>query len=146
MSHFSERQRAALAEAVTRLTAAEGPDQATITPAALVRLVALADSPQAADLALACRLGLQELARRRPGKSGELRVPPYAAVQLGGGTELGPGAGPSHTRGTPPAVVECDPATFVALAAGQIGYREALANHRLRASGAHSDLAALFPL
>ncbi|WP_258040433.1 sterol carrier family protein, partial [Streptomyces sp. SM9] len=39
------------------------------------------------------------------------RVPPYAVVQCV--------AGPRHTRGTPPNVVETDPLTWVRLAAGR---------------------------
>jgi len=135
-----------LADAVARLGAASGGPVFPPSPGALIALVAAAESPTGDDIALAVREGVAELARRRPGKSVELRVPPHGAVQLGGGAEAGPGAGPSHSRGTPPAVVECDPATFVALAAGRLGYAEAVASHRLRASGAHSDLSALFPL
>ena len=54
-------------------------------------------------------LGL--LAADAPGRAVEVRVPPYAAVQVI--------AGPRHTRGTPPNVVETDPVTWVRLALGQ---------------------------
>ena len=53
------------------------------------------------------------LATRAPGRSLELRVPPYAAVQCV--------EGPRHTRGTPPNVVETDPLTWIRLAAGRLG-------------------------
>jgi hypothetical protein len=93
--------------------------------------------------AAAVRAAVKELARLRPGKAVELRVPPYAAAQLGTSDST---PGPRHTRGTPPAVVEMDPATFLALVAGDVTYEEARRTHRLRASGAHADLSGLFPL
>ncbi|HEY0644453.1 MAG TPA: sterol carrier family protein, partial [Nocardioides sp.] len=43
---------------------------------------------------------LAVLEQRAPGRSVEVRVPPYAAVQAIPGVR--------HTRGTPPAVVETD--------------------------------------
>ncbi len=43
---------------------------------------------------------LAVLEERAPGRSVEVRVPPYAAVQVVPGVR--------HTRGTPPAVVETD--------------------------------------
>jgi hypothetical protein len=95
--------------------------------------------------ALAVRAVLAELARRRPGRSVELRVPPWAAVQLGTG-ELGPGAGPTHHRGTPPAVVETDPDTILALASGRTSWAQAHSQGRLDVSGAHADLSELLPL
>ena len=50
------------------------------------------------------------LEERAPGHSVEVRVPPYAAVQVIPGVR--------HTRGTPPAVVETDAETWIALATG----------------------------
>src|SRR5689334_19618197 len=67
---------------------------------AAVRAV-LADSPDAADLATATRFLLEELASAHEGHTVEVRVPPYGAAQAI--------AGPRHTRGTPPNVVETDP-------------------------------------
>jgi molybdopterin biosynthesis enzyme len=81
---------------------------------------------------------LAVLASRHPGKSVEVRVPPYAAVQCL--------AGARHTRGTPPAVVETDPLTWLAVARGQIEFNEAREAGRIRASGERSDLSALLPL
>ena len=60
------------------------------------------------DLRDAVRFLLEELAAKAPGRSVEVRVPPYGAVQCV--------EGPRHTRGTPPNVVEVDPMTWVALA------------------------------
>ena len=62
-------------------------------------------------LKVATRALAQVLAERAPGRSVEVRVPPYAAVQVVDG--------PRHTRGTPGAVVEMAPLTFMRLAAGR---------------------------
>jgi hypothetical protein len=92
------------------------------------------------ELAGASRTVCALLAARYPGGSVELRVPPFAAVQLGIG-ERG-----RHTRGTPPNVVQTDAVTLLRLAGGNLAWAEALATHAVRASGVHSDLAALWPL
>lgn len=81
---------------------------------------------------------LAVLAAQAPGHSVELRIPPYAAVQLI--------AGPRHTRGTPSAVVEMDADTLRALAEGSLTWEEGLGAGRIRASGERSDLRHLFPL
>jgi hypothetical protein len=78
---------------------------------------------------------LQEIA---PGRSVEVRVPPYAAIQAV--------AGSTHRRGTPSAVVETDAATWLALADGSVSWRDAVASGRVRASGERSDLSAFLPL
>ena len=89
--------------------------------------------------AAVCRAGCGLLGERHPGHAIEVRVPPFAAVQIGFET------GPRHTRGTPPNVVETDAATWLALTSGQLTWQQALAGHRVRASGAHADLADLLP-
>jgi hypothetical protein len=150
MPTAAQRQHIALARAVAlwagRLDRPDSP--ATIGTLAQLLVDAQADglAVEAADLALAVRLGLQDLAARRPGRSVEVRVPPYGAAQLGTGEGAGPGAGPRHTRGTPPAVVETDPVTFLELVAGRVTFGEAQADHRLSLSGAHTDLTDLFPV
>jgi uncharacterized protein (TIGR03083 family) len=78
------------------------------------------------------------LAERAPGRSVELRIPPYAAVQCV--------QGPRHTRGTPPNVVETDASTWVRLAAGRLGWTEAVETGAVRASGPRADLAEWLPL
>ena len=78
------------------------------------------------------------LAARAPGRSLELRVPRYAAVQCV--------AGPRHTRGTPPNVVETDPLTWIRLAAGRAGWSAAVGDGRVHASGERADLAGWLPL
>lgn len=78
------------------------------------------------------------LREQAPGRAVEVRVPPYGAVQaIPGGT---------HTRGTPRAVVETDPATWIALARGEIAWADALAAGRVHASGERSDLSGFLPL
>jgi hypothetical protein len=73
-----------------------------------------------------------------PGRSVELRVPPAVAVQIV--------AGPRHTRGTPPNVVETDPLTWMRLATGRREFADAVADGSVRASGSRADLAPLLPL
>jgi uncharacterized protein (TIGR03083 family) len=75
---------------------------------------------------------------RAPGRSVEVRVPPFAAVQCI--------EGPRHTRGTPAAVVEMDPLTFCRLAAGRTTWQSAVAAGGVRASGLRTDLAPHLPL
>jgi hypothetical protein len=96
------------------------------------------DEPARPDLAKAVRLSLRTLAQVAPGRSVEVRVPPFAAVQCV--------AGPRHTRGTPPNVIEMDPRTWLELAAGDLTWTDAIATGRVTASGNRADLAALLPL
>ncbi len=81
---------------------------------------------------------LAVLAERAPGNSVEVRVPPYAAAQVIPGVR--------HTRGTPPAVIETDAASWIALATGEIGWADAIASGRIVASGERTDLTAYLPL
>jgi len=106
--------------------------------AQLVRAVAAVEQPERRALTLACRASAQLLAERVPGRTVELRVPPYAAVQCV--------AGPRHTRGTPPNVVEVDPLAWVRLVIGSLTWGEAVRDGRVRASGERSDLSAHLPL
>lgn len=89
-------------------------------------------------LATAVRYTLEELASLAPGRSVEVRVPPFAAVQCI--------AGPRHTRGTPTNVIETDPQTWLALATGRVGWADAQASGALRASGQRADLTAYLPV
>ena len=90
------------------------------------------------DLKLLSKHFLAVLSLRAPGHSVEVRVPPYAAAQVIPGVR--------HTRGTPPAVIELDGATWVALATGRETWADALAAGRIRASGERADLSAYLPL
>lgn len=85
-----------------------------------------------------CRYLLEELAERAPGNSVEVRVPPYGAVQCIDG--------PRHTRGTPPNTVEMSPDVWFAVATGRLDWQAALADGKISASGARSDISEYFPL
>jgi uncharacterized protein (TIGR03083 family) len=88
--------------------------------------------------AVSVRMLLGVLATRAPGRSVEVRVPPYAAVQVV--------AGPRHTRGTPPNVVETDPLSWIELATGRLSWADAAAAGRVSASGERADLSAWLPV
>jgi Bacterial SCP ortholog len=90
------------------------------------------------DLRLLTKHLLALLVARAPGGAVEVRVPPYAAVQCLQGTR--------HTRGTPPATVEMDAPTWIALAVGDLDWADAERDARLVASGERSDLGHLLPL
>jgi hypothetical protein len=99
---------------------------------------ALAAAAQAGDQRALTKHYLAVLEQRAPGHSVEVRVPPFAAVQVI--------AGVRHTRGTPPAVVEMDAPTWVALASGVLSWADADAAGRVRASGERADLSPYLPL
>jgi hypothetical protein len=86
----------------------------------------------------AVRFLLAELARRAPGRSVEVRIPPFGAIQCV--------EGPRHTRGTPPNVVETDPATWILVATQRVTWADAVRDGRLRASGIRTDLTEFLPL
>ncbi|WP_062070887.1 sterol carrier family protein [Demequina sediminicola] len=88
--------------------------------------------------ATAVRFTLEELAARAPGNALEVRVPPFGATQCV--------EGPTHRRGTPPAVVEMSPEVWLALACGKLQWADAVAVGDVDASGERSDLSALLPL
>jgi uncharacterized protein (TIGR03083 family) len=89
-------------------------------------------------LGISCRMLAGVLAERVPGRAVELRVPPYAAVQCV--------AGPRHTRGTPPNVVEIEALTWVDVATGRLAWDSAVADGRIRRSGERSGLADYLPV
>ena len=104
--------------------------------AALARV--RAGDPEKGDLRLLTKHYLALLETRAPGKSVEVRVPPYAAVQVVEGVR--------HTRGTPPAVVETDAATWIAVATGELAWLDAVEAGRVQASGERTDLTSYLPL
>jgi len=81
---------------------------------------------------------LAALTVKAPGRAIEVRVPPYAAVQCG--------AGPTHTRGTPPNTIEMDAQTWLALVSGELSWDEAVASGAVLASGSRAGLAQYLPL
>ncbi len=105
---------------------------------ALVEEALARDERSRADLKLLTKHFLARLAQRAPGRSVEVRVPPYAAAQVVEGVR--------HTRGTPPAVVELDATTWIALATGETSWSQAMDEGRIRASGERADLTPYLPL
>jgi len=81
---------------------------------------------------------LQLLHEKAPGNSVEVRIPPYAAVQVIPGT--------SHKRGTPPAVIEMSARIWIDLAIGKIDWATTKNGGSISASGERADLSAFLPL
>lgn len=139
---FDEAARAALTAQRDVLAAAGLPAPGEDPPPDLAAAVALALrhglTVPAGALRVAVRVLADRLATQQPGRSVEVRVPPFAAVQCI--------AGPRHSRGTPPNVVETDPVTFVGLACGFTAWQTAVATGRVRASGERADLGPFLPL
>lgn len=96
------------------------------------------DQAPTAVVRTAVRFTLEELAIGSPGNSVEVRVPPHGAVQAI--------AGPRHTRGTPPNVVETDAHTWLRLATGRLDWPAAVGSGTVRASGVRADLTSVLPL
>lgn len=117
---------AALAQVRLALTTGTSDGERTQAFAALPRSVR----------ATAVRYSLEELATLAPGNSVEVRVPPYGVTQCV--------AGPRHTRGTPPNVVETDAHTWCCLALGLVRWEQVLS--KISASGLRSDLSERLPL
>lgn len=93
---------------------------------------------QRAALATTTRALAEILAAQAPGRSVEIRVPPFIAVQAV--------AGLTHRRGTPPNVVETDAITWLRLATGRATFDGAVATGAVRASGTRADLSPYLPL
>jgi len=81
---------------------------------------------------------LEILHKKVPGNSVEVRIPPFAAIQIIEGT--------THKRGTPPAVVEINPEIFIKISLGEISWQDALTKGQIQASGQRTDLTEHFPL
>lgn len=99
---------------------------------------ALGDAPTRNQTAMAVRYLLQLLEEKAPGKSVEVRVPPFGAVQVIQGL--------SHHRGTPPNVVETDAATWLALATGEKTWAETTAEGKIAVSGTRADISGILPV
>ena len=76
---------------------------------------------------------VEELA---PGRSVELRIPPYAAIQCVSGS--------THRRGTPPNVVEMSGQTLITLSKTPDLWDQLCSEGAISASGTNSNLADLF--
>ena len=96
--------------------------------------IANPDNPEL--LANGVRTSLQWFAEQHPGRAVEVRVPPYLAIQILGGT--------THRRGTPPAVVEMSSQTWLELFTNELSWADAVSSGRIIASGERSDLSELF--
>jgi len=90
------------------------------------------------DELVACgvRTSLDWLATEHPGQAVEVRVPPYRAVQILGGT--------THRRGNPPAVVEMSAQTWLELFTKKLAWDEAISHGKIIVSGERSNLIDLF--
>ena len=117
-----------------RITQAEGKAALEATYAAASAAV----KAERNDTATAVRYTLQVLADAAPGRSVEVRVPPFGAVQVFEGT--------THRRGTPPAVIEMEPPTWLALASGALDWDDAVASGKVRASGERASLKEVLPV
>ena len=124
--------------AAAGLVAPEGADPEDGVIGAVAFAIREGVAPDRSALRFAVRLLADRLAASHPGRSVEVRIPPFAAVQCI--------PGPRHTRGTPPNVVETDPATFIGLACGFVRWDAAIGDGLVRASGERSDLRAYLPL
>jgi hypothetical protein len=119
------------------------PDMSPVHPgeaavAAAVEALDQGREPPRELLRDAVRWLLSELSSRAPGRSVEVRVPPYGAIQCV--------PGPRHTRGTPPNVIETDPVTWVRLATGRLEWAQARAQGLVSASGIRTDISELLPV
>ena len=71
-----------------------------------------------------------------PGKSVELRIPPYGAIQCV--------AGGNHKRGTPPNTAEMNAQVLIQLRSNPKMWAELVASGQISASGVTSDLSSVF--
>lgn len=112
------------------------------TPAEHAILLAWLDGglpPERSVLRAAVKESLASLVRAAPGRSVEVRVPPFGAVQCIAGLQ--------HGRGTPPNVVETDARTWLELALGRLSWADATDRGVLRASGTRTaEVAVHLPL
>jgi hypothetical protein len=79
---------------------------------------------------------LKVIEEMAPGRSVELRIPPYAAIQCV--------EGGNHRRGTPPNVVEMDAQTLLKLSKSPQSWDQLCSEGSISASGTNSNLAELF--
>ena len=109
----------------------------SVSLSAVTEAIEAGRPPDRVQLGEAVRGLLGRLRQLAPGRSVEVRVPPYGAIQCV--------QGPPHKRGNPPNVVETDPVTFVLLATGRLGWADAVGAGRVTASGARADLSGYLP-
>ena len=88
------------------------------------------------EIKLQVKLVLNLIKSISPGKSVELRVPPYGAIQCV--------AGSNHRRGTPPNTVEMSGQALIRLVNEPSLWRSLCESGEVRASGLLSDLSNIF--
>ena len=88
------------------------------------------------EIKLQVKLVLNLIKSISPGKSVELRVPPYGAIQCV--------AGSNHRRGTPPNTVEMSGQTLIRLINEPSLWNDLCESGEVRASGLLSDLSNVF--
>ena len=91
---------------------------------------------QDSDIKSLVKKTLKVVEQIAPGKSVELRIPPYAAIQCV--------EGGNHRRGTPPNVVEMAAETLINLVKDPAKWETFCNQGLISASGASSDLSYLF--
>jgi hypothetical protein len=79
---------------------------------------------------------LDQIKNISPGKSVELRIPPYGAIQCV--------AGSNHKRGTPPNTVEMSAQVLIQLRSDPKIWAKLVAAGQITASGVASDLSSVF--
>ena len=102
----------------------------------MVRLAPLVAGRAQRRLSVVSRLPIPTLGNRG-GFTVEVRVPPYGVTQCV--------AGPRHTRGTPPNVVECDAETWLALVTGGTSWPDAVERGLVAGSGLRAELSTELP-
>jgi len=88
------------------------------------------------DVKMQVKLILDLIKSISPGKSVELRIPPYSAIQCV--------AGGNHRRGTPPNTVEISGPTLIKLINAPELWTELVSQGEISASGIASDLSSVF--
>ena len=88
------------------------------------------------NIKLQVKLILDLIKSVSPGKSVELRVPPYGAIQCM--------AGGNHRRGTPPNTVEMSGPTLIKLISAPHLWTELVSQGQISESGISSDLSPVF--
>ena len=88
------------------------------------------------EIAIKVKKILELIKSIAPGKSVELRVPPYGAIQCV--------AGGNHRRGTPPNTVEMSGQTLIQLINQPTLWPQFCQSAQIQASGGSSDLSEVF--
>lgn len=86
----------------------------------------------------AVKYSLQLLHQQIPGKSVELRIPPFAAISIV--------EGKNHKRGNPPAIIEISALIWLELAKGLKSWNQAIEDGLISASGPNTELSPYLPI